>query len=194
VSLKNSSSGVYSYLTLTGAYDADAGIALAPQLILVLAGAAITVLPTFAAASNAVISALHADDSGVVSPGGPAGASVACPAGGPMPAAVYAGQSANFVLDGLSISNCGLAGGGAVHIEGLPMVAGGEVANCNIVNASARAVWTEKCSRVTVHGNVVAGAHSHTIDFDAFSSNSCAFNNTVSGSRQEAVFIEQGVR
>ncbi len=37
----------------------------------------------------------------------------------------------------------------------------------------------------------MTGAYTHTIDFDAFSSNSIAYNNTVSGSRQEAVFIEQ---
>ena len=148
VNLKNSSAGVYSYLTITGAYDADAAIELVAQLVLVLDGATFTVLPAFKAASNAVISALHADDSAVVAPGGAARARVVCPAGGPQPAAVYAGQSANFVLDGLAVANCGLAGGAAVHIEGLPMVLGGEVANCVITNASSRAIWTEKCSRV----------------------------------------------
>ena len=194
VTLKNSSSGVYSYLTLIGEYAADASILLAPQLMLVLDGAALTVLPTFkpAAANNAVIIAMHADNSGVVSPGGPARASVSCAAGGPMPAAVYAGQSANFVLDGLAITNCGLDGGGAVHIEGLPVVLGGEVANCEIKNASTRAIWTEKVNRVAIHGNVITDAYAHTIDFDAFSASSIAYNNTVSGSRQEAVFIEQG--
>lgn len=194
VSLKNSSSGVYSYLTVSGAYGADGVVNLTSQLVLVLADAHFTVLPTFKSAlySDAVFSAIRADDSAVVAPGGPATASVSCAAGGPMPAAVYAGQSANFVLDGLTIVNCGVDGGGGVHIEGLPMVDGGEVANCVIRNASSRAIWTEKCNRVTIHGNVVSDAYAHTIDFDAFSGNSVAFNNTVSGSRQEAVFIEQG--
>jgi hypothetical protein len=192
VSLKNSSSGVYSYLTVTGSYVADATISLTPQLILVLNDAHITVLPNFKSAKNAVISAVEADNSGVVSPGGSTRASIVCPYGGPMPAAVYAGQSASFVLDGISILNCGIDGGGSVHIEGLPMVSGGEIANCNITNSSSRAVWTEKCSRVVIHGNIVSNANTHTLDFDAFSSNSIAYNNTVSGSRQEAVFIEQG--
>jgi hypothetical protein len=191
VILKNSSSGVYSYLTITGAYAADAAVSLTAQLVLVLDDAAFTVLPTFKSANDALFSAVKADDSAIVSPGGAARASVVCPLGGPQPTVVYAGQSPNFILDGLAVTNCGTDGGGAVHIEGLPMVIGGEVANC-VINNSSRAIWTEKVQRVAVHGNTIAHTYQHTVDFDAFSSNSIAYNNTVSFSRQEAVFIEQG--
>lgn len=57
VSLRNSSSGVYSYLTLTGAYNADGVVNLTSQLVLVLADAHFTVLPTLKPGGAALQSA-----------------------------------------------------------------------------------------------------------------------------------------
>ena len=184
VILKNSTS-YYNYLTLSGAYDADASILLLPSLVLVLSNATITArsatVPT-----GALISATSAAGSAVVGRG--VARLVCAPDGGAKaPQPVYAGQSQEFILDGVEISDCG-----SVHLEGLPFVAGGEVANCVISNSRGQAVWMEKISRAVIHGNTIRNASYHSIDFDAFSSNSLAYNNTVTDSREEAVFIEQG--
>ena len=116
-------------------------------------------------------------------------ARLACAPGGgkAAPNAVYAGQSTGFVLDGLQISDCG-----SVHLEGTPMVTGGEVANCNIANSRGQAVWLEKIVRAVVHGNTITNASYHTIDADAFTSGALIMNNTVTYSREEAVCLEQG--
>ncbi len=183
--LKNSTS-FYDYLVLTGTYHADATIALTPGLALVLAGASLVATTPSLPGGGALILAERAPWSAVLGRGV---ARLACmPSGGASaPYALHAAQSPGFVLDGLAISDCD-----AVHLEGVPYVTGGEVANCAITNARGRAIWTEKISRAVIHGNTVVNASAHTIDFDAFSSNSVAYNNTVSLSRQEAVFIEQG--
>ena len=183
--LKNSSS-FYSYLTLTGDYAADAPILLPPALVLVLADASISTQAPALPGPNALIAAVSAAWAAVVGRGR---ALLACSASGgkAAPAAVYAGQSAGFVLDGVQVTDCS-----GVHMEGLPLVTGGEVANCLMRNTRQQAVWLEKISRAVVHGNTITNASYHTIDFDAFSSNGLAMNNTVSFSREEAVFIEQG--
>lgn len=182
VILKNASS-FYDYIVVTGSYAADAPLALAPSLIVVLADATLTAQPSLSP-KDAVVSAKSCPWSGVVGRGV---ARIVCPAGKDFPYAVYAGQSMGFVVDGLTIESCG-----SVHLEGLPFVTGGEVSNNVINNARERAIWTEKISRAVIHGNTISNATSHTIDFDAFSEYGLAYNNTVSLSRQEAVFIEQG--
>jgi len=186
VILKNSSS-FYNYLTLTGAYTSDAPLLLVAGLALVLEDATITATTSSLPGSGALIAALSAPWSAVVGRG--VSRLVCNPSGGSQaPDGVYAAQSPGFVVDGITISDCGEG----VHLEGKPYVTGGEVANCLLSNTRGRAIWTEKISRAVIHGNTIVNASSHTIDFDAFSSNSIAYNNTVSGSRQEAVFIEQG--
>ena len=183
--LKNSSS-FYDYLVLTGSYHADATIALTPGLALVLADATLAATEPSLPGGGPLILAQRAPWSAVLGRGA---ARLACAPGGgaSAPYALHAAQSPGFVLDGVAISDCD-----CVHLEGVPFVTGGEVANCVITNARGRAVWTEKISRAVIHGNTVVNASVHTIDFDAFSQNSLAYNNTVSLSRQEAVFIEQG--
>lgn len=183
--LKNSTS-FYDYLVLSGSYHADATIALTPGLALVLADATLAATTPSLPGGGALIVAQRAPWSAVLGRGV---ARLACMPGGgaSAPNALHAAQSPGFVLDGVAISDCD-----SVHLEGVPFVNGGEVANCVITNARGRAIWTEKISRAVIHGNTVVNASAHTIDFDAFSSNSVAYNNTVSQSRQEAVFIEQG--
>jgi hypothetical protein len=190
--LKNSTS-FYSYFTLLGAYHADAPLELLPSVALVFspAGASIEARPGINA-SLAIISASRAPFSAVVAPGGPATARISCAPGGPSPCAVRAEGSDGFVLDGLSISGCGGGCGSAVHVRGAPYATGGEVAGCVITDSPARAVWTEACSGVVVHGNRINNTAQHTIDMDAYSSNVVVLNNSVSFSAQEAVFIEQG--
>jgi len=185
VILKNSTS-FYDYLVISGTYHADATIALTPGLALVLEDATLAATTPSLTGGGALILAQRAPWSAVLGRGG---ARLACaPSGGASaPYALHAAQSPGFVLDGVAISDCD-----SVHLEGVPFVTGGEVANCVITNSRGRAIWTEKISRAVIHGNTVTNASAHTIDFDAFSSNSVAYNNTVSQSRQEAVFIEQG--
>ncbi len=185
LTLKNSSS-YYNYLVLTGDYTADAPLALLPGLALVLAEATLSAATPTLPGTNALVSAVGAPWSAVLGRGA---ARLACsPSGGAQaPYAIYAGQSPAFVADGLQISDCD-----SVHLEGTPFVTGGEVANCLITHSRGRAIWTEKIIRAVIHGNVVVNASSHTIDADAFTSNALIMNNTVSFSRQEAVFIEQG--
>lgn len=184
--LKNSSS-FYNYLVLSGAYTSDTPILLVAGLALVLDGATLTATTPSLPGSGAMIAALSAPWSAVVGRGV---AKLVCPpkGGSQAPDGVYAAQSPGFVLDGLSISDCNTG----VHLEGKPYVTGGEVANCIMTNTRGRAIWTEKISRAVIHGNWINASYAHTIDFDAFSSNGIAYNNTVSYSRQEAVFIEQG--
>jgi hypothetical protein len=188
--LLNSSSGTLSYLTLTGPYAVDEPLLLFPQLILVLLNAQLTAAANLSSSAQALILANHSAFAGVVAPGGPSTAELSCPAGGP--AGVLALQSPSFLLDGLAISGCGSAEGGAVHIKGEPYTSGAEVSNCLITWSGQRAIWTETVSRVLIFGNTVSQTYSHSIDFDAFSSDSVAFNNTVLNSRQEGIFIEQG--
>jgi hypothetical protein len=190
--LKNSTS-FYSYFILIGDYVGDAPLLLPASVALVFspAGASITAVPSFPPAL-AIINATDAPYSAVVAPGGPSTARITCPPGGPSPCAVLAAGSYGFVLDGLAISGCGGGCGSAVHVRGAPYAVGGEVAGCVITDSPARAVWTEACSGIVVHGNAIARSGAHTIDMDAYSSNIVVFNNTVSHSAQEAVFIEQG--
>ena len=190
--LKNSTA-FYSYFTLTGAYHADAPLQLLPSVALVFSGASLTALPGFNA-SQALISAAGAPFSAVVAPGGPATARISCPRGGPSPCGVRAEGSNGFVVDGLAIAGCGGGCGSAVHVRGAPFATGGEVAGCVITDSPARAVWTEACSGIVVHGNAINNTGAHTIDMDAYSSNVVVMNNTVAFSAQEAVFIEQGAQ
>ena len=185
LTLKNSTS-FYNYLVLTGDYTADAPLTLVPGLALVLDSASLTAASPTLPGTNALVSAVGAPWSAVLGRGT---ARLACsPTGGALaPYAIYAGQSPAFVVDGLQISDCD-----CVHLEGTPYVTGGEVANCLITHSRGRAIWTEKIMRAVIHGNVVVNASAHTIDADAFTSNALIMNNTVSLSRQEAVFIEQG--
>ena len=187
--LKNSTS-FYSYMTLSGDYVADAPVLLPRGVALSFVRATVTVAPAFPAA-QALFNATGAPYSAVVAPGGPSTASILCPAGGPSPVAVLAASSDGFVLDGVRITGCG-ADGAAVHVRGAPYITGAEIANCEIFDSRARAVWTEACARVVVHGNVVNNTAVHSIDMDAYSSFVTVYNNTVSHSIQEAVFIEQG--
>jgi hypothetical protein len=187
--LKNSSS-FYSYLTLSGAYVADAPVLLPQGVALSFVGATVTVDAAYPAA-QALFNATGAPYSAVVAPGGPRTAAILCPAGGPSPIAVLAASSDGFVLDGVRIVGCGAAGA-AVHVRGAPFITGAEVANCEILDSPARAVWTEACARIAVHGNTVNNTAVHSIDMDAYSSFVTVYNNTVAFSAQEAVFIEQG--
>jgi len=192
--LKNSSN-FYSYFTLMGTYYADTPLELLPSVTLVFspAGASIEVLPSFNK-SLGVVSAKEAAFSAVVAPGGPASARISCPPTGPSPCGVLSQSSDGFVLDGLSIRGCGGGCGSAVHVRGSPYATGGEVAGCVIADSPARAVWTEACSGILVHGNTINNTGAHTIDMDAYSSNVVVFNNSVAYSAEEAVFIEQGAQ
>ena len=187
VILKNSSS-FYSYLALTGEYDADAPIFILPSVSLVLTNAHIVVRADFN--GDAVLNATDAAWSSVVSPGGPEFASIVCPQGGPAPVAVVSAQSSGFIVDGLTVNGCG-APGAAIWLHGKPFATGGEVANCRISNAPSRSIWTETIRSVAIHGNTINNSAMHTIDFDAFSASSVCYNNSVSFSGEEAVFIEQ---
>lgn len=186
--LKNSTS-FYSYFVVDGQYAADAPLHLLPGVALAFNPAALTAITVASSfsASAAVINATNAPGSAVIAAGGAATARIDCPAGGPAPLAVEAAQSAGFVLDGLSMDGCA-----GVHVRGKPFCYGAEVANCVITNSQGRGVWTETVSGVAIHGNWINNTLAHTIDFDAYSANSIAYNNTVSFSVEEAVFIEQG--
>jgi hypothetical protein len=187
----NSTSGALSYLILTGAFDADAAIVLPPQLILVLDGATLTANASIAGAP-ALIVGNGSSFAGVVAPGGPSSGRLVCPPGGPSPAGILAAQSANFVVDGVTVDGCGnddCASG--IHIRGVPYVTGGAVLN-SVVTGSCRAIWTETATRVVIHGNAVFNNSMHAIDLDAFSSDSVVSSNSASWNDQEGVFIEQG--
>ena len=190
--LKNATS-FYSYFSIAGTYDADTTLQLLPSVALLFAssGASITVPSSFPDALF-VINATNAHYSAVIAPGGPSTASILCSPEGLGPGAVLAAGSDGFVIDGLRIVGCGGTAGSAIHVRGLPFSVGGEVANCDIFDAGSRAVWTESCSGVAIHGNFINNSMRHTIDQDAYSSNVVVYNNTVAWSGQEAVFIEQG--
>jgi parallel beta-helix repeat protein len=66
-----------------------------------------------------------------------------------------------------------------------------EVAHNNIGPGSHRCIWTLVASRALVHSNQVHGCQGHSIDFDAYTSNSVAYNNTCSQNGQQGIFVEE---
>ncbi len=130
----------------------------------------------------------------LVAPGGVAGgATISC--GGLDVRGALALQAANFVLDGVTFTDCGGLSPGnctsAIHFYGRPFASGGEVAGCRVVGG-CRAIWLQTHKRVFIHHCVIENACKHTVDFDSFSRDSVVWASNISGSAQEAVFIEQG--
>ena len=195
-SLANSS--LFSYMRLTrGAWVADEPLALPfPSFTLVLDDVDISPAASFPP-SRGLIEINSTSFVGVVSPGGPAAARIVCTDATVTPAAVWAVNSAQVLVDGLFIFGCGGTGGGSVHLQGRPgawgpTVTGGQISNNNITNAS-RAIWTETIAHVFVLNNRIYDNNGHAIDFDAFSTDSVCSGNTVTGNAaREGVFIEQG--
>jgi hypothetical protein len=60
------------------------------------------------------------------------------------------------------------------------------------VAGGCRAIWLQTHKRVFLHHTQIENARKHTVDFDSFSRDSVVWANNISGSAQEAVFIEQG--
>jgi hypothetical protein len=189
-------SSFFSYLLLNGgSWLADVPLVLAPSLVLVLNDVDISPSANFAP-FRGMIEINSTDYAGVVSPSGPTGARFSCPNASVSPAAVWAVDSSNTVVEGLSIYGCGRGEGGAVHLQGSPgawghTCSGATIFNNRIWNAS-RAIWLETISGVTIDSNEVFNNSGHAIDFDAFSHQSVATNNNIYGNfGREGVFIEQ---
>lgn len=198
--LVSAASGALSFLRLTrGAWLADEPLNLSSrQLLLVLDDVDVAPAPAFPP-SRGLIEINGTAWTGVLSPGGPAAARIVCADAAVTPAAVWAVDSAQVVVDGLFIFGCGGTGGGAVHLQGrpgswAPTTMGGTITNCNITNSS-RATWTETISHVFIVGNQIYQNYGHAIDFDAFSTDCVASGNTVFGNAdREGIFIEQGAK
>ena len=193
--LLNAASGALSFITLTGAWLADAPLFISPQTVIMLGdGASVTATPTLAAAPTPAVFFANGSFSALVAPAGVAGgARVAC---GYLPVhGAFAYGAPNFVVDGVAFEQCGGTRAttclGAISFAGRPMNSGGGVVRCTITDP-CRAVWVKAFTRLFVHGNTVLNSSTHAIDFDSFSGTSVVHGNNVSGAAQEAVFLEQG--
>lgn len=178
-----------NYITISGNYSIDEPLLLFPQLLFVLNGAILIPHPSFAGA--AMVISNRSAFSGVISRSGLLAGQFLCnPQTGPSPTAIVALQSPYFLIDSVLIDGCGLDGASAIHVRGVPMVTGAEIAN-SVISNSNRAIWLETIQKAYIHGNICFQNKAHTIDFDAYSSHSTAFNNTVYDNSQEGIFIEQ---
>jgi parallel beta-helix repeat protein len=74
----------------------------------------------------------------------------------------------------------------------------GEIAHCDIGGgpgghgmARGRCVWCLATSHALVHDNWVRNCSSHSLDFDAFTSTSAAYNNLCEDGIEEGIFVEE---
>ena len=84
---------------------------------------------------------------------------------------------------------------GAVGINGSPH---GEISHCDVGGGASgqgmtkgRCIWCLATSHALVHDNWVRNCSSHTLDFDAFTSTSAAYNNLVEDGVEEGIFVEE---
>lgn len=66
-----------------------------------------------------------------------------------------------------------------------------EIANNDVGPGKGRCIWTLVTSRAMVHSNSVHDCASHALDFDAYTSDSIAYNNTCTGNGHEGIFVEE---
>jgi hypothetical protein len=194
----NASPGALHFLHVSGSWEADAPLSLPTQLIAVLAdGALLRATRALEAQSppfSPVVVANFSSNAALVAPGGVAGgATISC--GGYDVRGALALQAPNFAIDGVTFTECGGLSPdnctSAIHFYGRPFAAGGEVAGCRVAGG-CRAIWLQTHKRVFLHHTQIENARKHTVDFDSFSRDSVVWANNISGSAQEAVFIEQG--
>jgi len=112
--LVNSSVGALSYLTLAGTYVADAPLLIPAQFVLAMEDVVIMASPNFE--GSAVIVANGSAYSAVVSAGAPLRALIDCSAATVAAPAVLALNSPFFLLDGVTVSSCGINGPGR-HLD-----------------------------------------------------------------------------
>lgn len=182
--------GALSFVFLSGAWVGDEPLLVPPQTVFVLGGFTLTASASLENDAPLIL-ANRSAYSAVVAPLGDA--ALLCQ--GENVRGVLALQSAFFTLSGLRLEDCGGRNtstcSSAVHIKGAPFVSGAQVFN-NRILGGCRAIWMQTCSRVFIHSNVIINASKHTIDFDSYAKDSVVWNNSVSFSAQEAVFLEQG--
>jgi hypothetical protein len=84
---------------------------------------------------------------------------------------------------------------GAVGINQSPH---GEISHCDLGGGPSgqgmtmgRCVWCLATSHALVHDNWVRNCSSHSLDFDAYTSASAAYNNLCEDGREEGIFVEE---
>ena len=66
-----------------------------------------------------------------------------------------------------------------------------EVAQSDLGPGGGRCIWLLATRRAMVHHNTLHGCSSHSLDFDAYTKDSVAYNNNVTGSDEEGIFVEE---
>jgi len=66
-----------------------------------------------------------------------------------------------------------------------------EIAHNDVGPGSSRCIWALATSRALVHSNYVHGCQGHSLDFDAYTSNSVAYNNTCFENGHQGIFVEE---
>lgn len=187
-------------LTISGTYTADVPISLPSQFVLQLNSSTIAVSSKFhstahengAEIEDAVILLRNTWHSAVLGIGGPSVNSIVCGKGSRSPAGILVYQSSYAWIDSITVDSCGLdevTSAITLYLQ----TSNVEVSNCALVN-NARAVWLLVATRCYVHDNYIKDNTKHTVDLDAFVARSVVASNTIVGSTQEGIFIEQGTK
>lgn len=184
-------------LTISGSYKADMPLQLPSQFVLQMNSSTIEVSSTYSSTAHeimdAVINLNNVWHSAVVGIGGSSKNSIVCKKNGNRsPAGILVYQSSYAWIDSITIDSCGLDDVTSA-ITLYYQTSNVEVSNCAIVN-SARAVWLLVASRCYVHDNYIKDNTKHTVDLDAHVVRNVVASNTIVGSVQEGIFIEQGAK
>ena len=201
---------VFSYLRITGSYDADEPIVLLSQFMLVLDNANISALASIVNPTNtqhtihfspplAIVVAWSVVHSGVIGVGGPKINRISCSALASMgnciensyhgPPGFLMKDSVDVTLEGVTVDYCG-QGNGAVYLSGTGT---SHVSNCIVSNAQCRGVWLITTTSSFVHDTEVYGSTKFGIDLDAYAGDrTMVYRNKVHDNGYQGVFIEQG--
>ena len=193
--LNAEASAALTFVTLSGAWAADQALYIPRQTVIALADGAELAATAQLAAAGAPGSVVFANGSysALVAPGGLAGgARVAC--GGLPVRGVFALGAGGFVLDGVTVEDCGGSAANcsaAVHFVGAPLSSVAEVARTRVVGG-CRGIWLQTFGRIVIHHSEVINSTKFGVDWDSYSGPGLVWANTISGSGYDAVFIEQG--
>jgi len=183
---------VLSFVTLVGAYSADAPLKLPRQVVLILNGASITASVAFPNDALGLIVANGAHFSAVVSAYGPKSAILDC-AGTIGPSGVHIYNSSYFNIDGITIRNCG-GNAGAISIIGHADYSIGNstsILNSVVSNAQGHGIYiSQACRPVIYNSNILnsVGAGVYAIS----SYGPILSGNIISGNGAQGVFIGLG--
>lgn len=173
-------------LDLEGHYEADAALRL-PSLFRLRLSGSISAQPNLSSADRfpAIVELHHAKYSAVI--GGVYNTSGSGAGKGTFNAVAVL-DSTRCVVRGIrGVSDEG-GYGGIITVNGGKL---NEIADNDVGPGQGRCIWALSTSRVLVHGNNVHDCFSHALDFDAFTKDSVAYNNTCSGSSREGIFVEE---